>query len=107
MAYDAMPNLTRDAVDARKKGMTYGQYIAWKENQELMTRQSAALKHERFPVCACCGEPIVKGSRNRKYCGHECADIMRSRQRTEMQRRRKLEAEQKEEDDHASQADPV
>ena len=102
MAEDAMPNLTRDAVEARKKGMTYGQYIAWKENQELKTRQSAVLKHERLPVCACCGEPITKGPRNRKYCGQTCADRMRDRQRRECIRRKKLEAAMKEvEEDHA------
>lgn len=95
MAEDAMPNLTRDAVTARQMGMTYGQYIAWKENQELRTRQLAVLKHERFPVCACCGEPIAKGGRNRKYCGQGCANIMRSRQQAETRKRRKLEEAQR------------
>lgn len=95
MAYDAMPNLTRDAVEARKMGKSYGQYIAWKENQELQTRKSAMMKHERFPLCACCGEPIAKGGRNRKYCGQACADIMRNRQQTEVRKRRKLEEAQR------------
>ena len=102
MAEDAMPNLTRDAVAARQMGMTYGQYIAYKENQELRARQTAVLKHERLPVCACCGEPISKGSRSRKYCGQTCADRMRDRQRREHQKRRQLEAAQREmEEEHA------
>lgn len=108
MAEDVMANLTRDAVDARKMGMSYGQYIAWKEQQELQTRKSAVLKHERLPVCACCGEPIAKGGRNRKYCGQTCADKMRYRQQRESIKRRQLKAEQREmEEDHAVQADSV
>ena len=88
MAEDVMENLTRDAVDARKMGMTYGRYIAWKENQELQFRKLALQKHDRLPVCACCGAPITKGNRNRKYCGQECADRMRDRRKREHMKER-------------------
>jgi hypothetical protein len=77
MAEDRMPNLTRDAVAARKMGKSYGQYIAWKEEQELRGRLSEDKKYKQGPLCAICGKPISKAGRNRKYCGAECADRAR------------------------------
>lgn len=93
-----MEQLTEDAVAARKKGMTYGKYMAMKE----AAKEPAG---ERFPKkkkehvegengkkaihCGICGKVIHNPLRNQKYCTGECADIAIDRQRQEGAKRRK------------------
>lgn len=102
-----MEQLTEDAVAARKEGLTYGQYIAKYRPPlpmpERFPKKKAKEKQEQQPekpqavFCAICGAEIPNATRNRKYCGSECADIAITRQRAECAKRRKeaREAEQR------------
>lgn len=82
MANHEMDNLSRDALEAQRAGMSYGKYMAHKQFVETQERQTAALKHERLPVCVYCGKSIPKGCRSRKYCSPECSERYRDRQKT-------------------------
>lgn len=94
-----MEQLTEDAVAARKEGLTYGQYIAKhrppKQLPERFPKKKAKETQEQQPekpqavLCAICGAEILNATRNRKYCGSECADIAITRQKAEAARRRK------------------
>ena len=85
-----MDQLTEDAVDARKKGMSYGKYMAMKQQEQDKERMPEKEKTDKKTVlCAICGAVIQNAVRNQKYCTGECADIAMDRQRLESRKRRK------------------
>lgn len=103
-----MEQLTEDAVQAKKHGLSYGQYIQkfkppkppaerYPKKKVPIEKSPESVEQKSVVRCAVCGAEIPNAKRNRKYCCGECADIAISRQRNESQRRRKeaREAEQR------------
>ena len=89
-----MEQLTDDAVEARKRGMSYGKYMAMKHQEQAKERIPEKENTEketakRTVLCAICGEVIHNAVRNQKYCTGECADIAMDRRRLESRKRRK------------------
>lgn len=84
-----MDQLTEDAVDARKKGMSYGKYMAMKHQERKPQKEAAGEPVKKTVYCAICGAVIQNAVRNQKYCTGECADIAMDRQRMESRKRRK------------------
>ena len=68
-----MDQLTKDAADALAKGMTYGKYIAWKQNQGKVPEKPVQREpQEGEAYCKCCGKIFTKGKWNRVYCSSQC-----------------------------------
>lgn len=84
-----LDNLTRDAIEAQRAGMTYGKYKAMRydgEQKMQLQRNQPAVKPQKIfnpnpkipiKVCACCGKefPTAGRSANCKYCSWECANM--------------------------------
>lgn len=103
-----MDNLTRDAIAAQRAGMTYGKYMAMRDDREQKmprqrTRPEVELRKKFNPnpkipvkVCGFCGKefPTAGRSVNCKYCGLDCANMankVRSREYTRKKRALKAE----------------
>ena len=95
-----MEQLTEDAVQAKKHGLSYGRYIQkfkppkppaerYPKKKAQAAKATAPAEQKSVVRCAVCGAEIPNAKRNRKDCCGECADIAISRQRNESQRRRK------------------
>ena len=70
MAKKEMDQLTKDAVAARKAGMTYGKYMATK-NPTVIVREPEGYKH----TCLFCGKEFyIKHKKLRKYCSDLCRE---------------------------------
>ncbi len=82
-----MDQLTKDCIEARKAGLTYGKYMAKKEIKPAAVRFPKKAEKPKKPVCVLCGNEIPAGSKRRKYCSAECADIVGDRQRRDAQAR--------------------
>ena len=68
MAKKEMDQLTKDAVAARKAGMTYGKYIAMTKPVNTVPEEEG-YRH----TCAHCGvEFITRYRRLRKFCSDQC-----------------------------------
>lgn len=68
-----MDKLTRDAIDARKAGMTYGKYMAMKKPTiaEPVPVQEPGVRH----ICLHCGKEFFETRRLvRKYCSRRCRE---------------------------------
>lgn len=95
-----MDNLAKEAMIARKAGLTYGRWKAkqkdlqdrmmeearrreaerqqLEEAQQLADRRKLAAAVTLDPgvrLCGICGKPLPKGGRYRKYHPGDCADI--------------------------------
>lgn len=69
-----MDDLTRDAMVAAHRGISYGEYIPIKE--QLPEEDIQELAHTTdSKKCMICGEEIPSGSYRTKYCSATCADI--------------------------------
>lgn len=88
----AMDNLTLDAIDAQRAGMTYGKYKAL--HPDTMAANEARLapsqRKKRKPVvyeftCLYCGEKFMAGNPNAKYCSCAC----KNKRNEELFRRRR------------------
>lgn len=62
-----MDNLARDAILARKAGMTYGRWKA-KQKPEKVEKKEIP---EGWKVCPQCGKPF-KPAHGKEYCNNEC-----------------------------------
>ncbi len=76
--------LDRDEREARKLGLSYGQYIAKfkpprppAERWPKKKKPQQAEDQQPRPRCACCGKEIPEDSTSRRYCGAECAHVYR------------------------------
>ncbi len=72
-----MDQLTRDAVDARKAGMHYGDFIAKRRDAileeleaERRRKEAAAELDNPSKKCLCCGVQLI--GRRHKYCSTAC-----------------------------------
>lgn len=64
-----MDNLTRDAVAAKKAGMTYGQWKAMQEPAPIVPAPRGVV----IKTCEFCGTEFrYRNNRQRKYCSDEC-----------------------------------
>lgn len=95
-----MDQLTRDAIAAQKAGLSYGRYMATKEQKPSAVRypkkqaqkkvtdpsSPAAPQNDDLvvqsadPRCKLCGEPVPRDYKGRKYCSAACADEARRQQ---------------------------
>ena len=79
-----MDNLARNAMSARKVGMSYGQWKALHPN----TREEVVQPSERECVCQHCGKTFVTKTRQkRKFCDFYCQNAaaqIRLKERKEM-----------------------
>lgn len=90
-------NLTLDAIDAERAGMTYGKYKAQHPNTKAANEARLTEKPKRPPqarqtyvfYCRGCGEMFVTTSATRAYCCDEC------KKRTEGTRKRAKRKKQK------------
>lgn len=87
-----MDRLSRKAMIADHRGVSYGQYEAQLRDAGKEKRDQDSkvyIGQEQRSHCVICGEPIPKGVRNRrKYCSATCAHEAANRQREENRRRR-------------------
>lgn len=75
-----MDQLSRDAVAATKAGLTYGKYMAKKEQ---LAKQKAAIEEAKRRKCLCCGCVVPPDRGRRRYCSAECAEKYREKQALE------------------------
>lgn len=65
----AMDQLSIDASNALKAGMSYGKYMATKKQTSATVPVQSGYKH----TCPICGNEFVTNTKNaRKYCSDEC-----------------------------------
>lgn len=87
-----MDQLSTDAMEAKRLGLSYGKYIAlYHPEKPPVERRSKknARGQEKRPLCVICGEPIPASSNRKKYCSPACADqAMQEQRRAANQRRR-------------------
>lgn len=67
-----MDRLSKHAAEAKAAGMSYGKYMAIRQQQSPAVRYPLAGVDKKTD-CAWCGKPVPKESRRRKYCCEECA----------------------------------
>ena len=79
-----MDQLSKDAMEARKAGLTYGKYMATKYKPEEKPKPKPKKKKEAGPKCAICGMLIPPNTHRRRYCSAVCAD--RAQELREMER---------------------
>ena len=68
-----MDKLARDAANARKKGMSYGQYMAQKKPDIILPKKT----NRKMRECQRCGKPFPLDSRGagvKKFCSDECRE---------------------------------
>lgn len=61
-------------------GLSYGQWKALQPQKASAVRYPLRGQEKRL-YCVICGQEIVKGSNNRKYCGPECSEKARYQQK--------------------------
>lgn len=86
-----MDQLDIDAREARRRGLSYGQYIGLcKQSKPAAVRypKAATPDQDGQRLCVICGSPIPKGTHRTKYCGPVCADKATQSQRKDSVRRR-------------------
>lgn len=68
----AKDQLTRDAIEAEKRGLSYGEYMAQKYEEEQKGKpvQRVQRRRKEKPVCINCGFPLI--GEQSKFCGFEC-----------------------------------
>lgn len=66
-----MDQLSKDAMAARRRGLSYGQYMAQKEQKPPPVRYPKK-KPAAEKKCVICGQPLTPG-RRKKFCSDECA----------------------------------
>ena len=79
-----MDQLSKDAADARKAGLTYGKYMATKTKQEEKPKPKPKKKPAEGPRCVICGMLIPPKTHRHRYCSAVCADraqVLRDRER--------------------------
>lgn len=64
-----MDQLAKDAAEARKAGMSYGQ---WKAKQEEALGPVKIRRTEGQRVCRHCGRPLTE--KQKKWCSRECCN---------------------------------
>ena len=76
MNRDGMEQLAADASDALAKGMTYGKYMAWKQQQgmarEIIPRRELV---EGEAYCRYCRAIFRKSKHNKYYCSRACMQM--------------------------------
>ena len=87
-----MDQLDIDAKAASDMRVSYGKYIALFKGRvapaEKPKRKKAKDKPAR-PLCVICGKEIPEGVKRHKTCGAVCADILRTQNYRETERRRR------------------
>ena len=93
-----MDQLAKDAAEAKRLGMRYGDYIAkYKPPQPPAMRYPEKKKpkedqsKQEPPRCVVCGAEIPAGSKRTKACGPVCADALRRQQSKEWQEQKRKE----------------
>ena len=76
-----MDQLSIDAMEARRLGLSYGKYIALYRPEKPPAVRYPKMRSNGEILCAQCGSPIVNGSNRKKYCSQDCADEARRLQR--------------------------
>lgn len=71
-----MDNLAKDAAAARAAGMSYGQYMATKEQNVVHKAKQPLFGQQKRYECVWCGAVIPADSKRRKYCSQECIDAV-------------------------------
>lgn len=75
-------DLARDAMEARKLGLTYGEYRARRDAGLIPDpEKSVTVKVRR--VCAVCGQPFVGKQRDQRYCSRNCQWEAANRRKSE------------------------
>ena len=90
-----MDQLSRDAKEARKRGLSYGKYKGLQYEQELKSKEAAAPKKPRKPKpgerrCKTCGKEIPLTVSSSRYCSPECAEKAQLEMRRVREQRHKL-----------------
>lgn len=70
---DKVDQLSLDAAQARKKGMTYGKYMQWKYTHK--GEPAPIVKTTVGPgeaICKKCGKIFVRSQHYRTYCSRIC-----------------------------------
>ncbi len=70
-------NLTLDAIDAERAGMSYGQYKAQHPktrdaNETRLAKRDNQQNRVFEFTCRCCGEKFTTTNSLRRYCGDSC-----------------------------------
>lgn len=83
-----MDKLTEQAVEAKRRGMTYGQYQAMFGSREMPARRtrldyilsgSDEEIRKKVGVCNLCGKQFAKTKPQERYCSDECRKEMNRR----------------------------
>ena len=79
-----LDQLTEDALEARKCGMTYGKYKASQQPVKIEPREEKPLVGTETKICEYCGcEYIPDDRRKRRTCGAYCRKLLQSREMRE------------------------
>ena len=84
-----MDNLTACAIEARKLGMTYGQYMAQKKGMPIHTKPDPVPVSVSVRYCKECGKPIRPECSRKLYCSDDCARVANARRAKEKNRKAK------------------
>ena len=71
MAKKEMDQLTKDCIEARKAGMTYGKWKAMQPPKKKTPEQEEAEKPSG-KYCRVCGKMIPATSKRKVYCSNTC-----------------------------------
>ena len=74
MAKKEMDQLTKDCIEARKAGMTYGKWKAMQPRKEKAPEQVVEEEKPSGKYCRVCGKMIPKTSPRKVYCSNACMD---------------------------------
>ena len=87
-----MDQLDIDAKAASDMRISYGKYIALFKGRVAPVVKTTGKKVKNKParpLCVICGQEIPTGSGRSKTCGAACADILRTQNYRETERRRR------------------
>ena len=65
-----MDQLTKDCIEARKAGLSYGKWKAMQPPREMKPKQKAEKPSNKR--CRVCGKEIPMTSKRMVYCSDEC-----------------------------------
>lgn len=70
MAKKEMDQLTKDCIEARKAGMSYGKWKAMQPPRKKAPDQEEENQSDKY--CRVCGTMIPKTSKRLVYCSYDC-----------------------------------
>ena len=69
-----MDALARAALNARRQGVSYGQYMAQQREKGCNPMNCSGMLQEGYAKCVVCGKPFMKADRKRaNTCSERCA----------------------------------